>query len=383
MVYEIEQKLRKITDAWSSLIIPYQFCKDKVNFAEQELTNYIVGISGYFHDTFEIILENRKYEGFAEMFSYYISYLQAIYIQQDLVIELLALFNLESTPKEFYDNDKKNVTNYFSLNRDIRNELIGHPISRTPNKKKELISATMFSYEHTSDSIEYLLYHRQNGFKGKIISYSISEIRNRHIQFLNHYFDKTLEKIDDILKSHLVIIEYLLENINSFDFCEIISKLSKHYELIYLFTYEFDKEKIIEIYYKKEEHKRYKNMIDYFLYIVNFGLLEAKNEAIRFLEKREDPMMVNRDELVFNYDVPHNREFYYEITKLSEINCNIRNFDFNSKIIRDRFPDDLEINEELDNMNINRNNIIEYYCSLELLTQLIEKKTDNYTNTHV
>ncbi|MDO9152746.1 MAG: hypothetical protein Q7U47_03395 [Paludibacter sp.] len=372
MDYEIEQKLRKITDAWDSLIIPYQFCKEKINFEEQELTDYIVGIGGYFHDTFEIILEPRNYDGFAEMFSYYISYLQAIYIQQDLVIELLGLFNLENSKKVL--NDNRN----FSLNRNIRNELVGHPISRNSKKKYELTSATMFSYVQAKDSIEYLQYHRKNDFKIEIVSYNISEIRNRHTEFLNYYFDKITEKINEILKLHLVILDDLLTNINSRAFSKIIDELSKYFELIFSFTYEFEKEKIKEIYNKQEEHRRYENMIDYFLYIVNFSLLEAKNQVISFIEKREF-LVVNRNELIYKYDVSRNKEFHYELIKLSEINSNMHNFEFNSKIIRDRFPDDLDIKEELDNMNINRNNIIEYYCSFELLNQLINKKTNNYT----
>jgi hypothetical protein len=370
MVYEIEQKLRKITDAWDSFIIPYQFCRDKINFEEQKLTNYIVGISGYFHDTFEIIFEPQKYNGFAEMFSYYISYLQAIYIQQDLVIELLGLFKIENTKKGL--NADKN----YSLNRNIRNELVGHPISRSLDKNKKLESSTVFGYWPEKDSITYLRYHRDNNFNGEIISYNISEIRNRHILFLDYYFDKIIGKINEIISPHLVILNELTTKLEIYDFYEIVTEVSKHFESFFSCRNEFEKEKIIEIHNRKGEHIRYRNMIDYFLYRLNYSLLEAKNLATSFIEKREY-IPINQNDLVFKYNDIRNDEFHYELGKLSESNHSMRGFSFNTKIIRDRFPQNFEINEELNNMTNNPNNIIEYYCSLSLLNRLINEKTNN------
>ena len=79
MKNEIIPKLKRIKSAWNSLILPYQYCRDKVNYEEQELTDYIVGICDFFHDTFEIVFETKKYEDLTEMFSFHFSYLQSIY----------------------------------------------------------------------------------------------------------------------------------------------------------------------------------------------------------------------------------------------------------------------------------------------------------------
>lgn len=184
MNYEIEVKLNEISNIWNHFIVPCKFCRNKLNYGEQKLTNYFVGITGYFHDTFEIIIEPQVYNNFKETFSYFISFLQAIYIQQDLVKELLNIFGLKNARK----NLNKNIT--YSLNRKIRNELIGHPISRDKKNGDILVSSTTFGYMPEQNSITYLRYHRDNNFNGEIISYDISEIRNRHIEFLNNYFDK-------------------------------------------------------------------------------------------------------------------------------------------------------------------------------------------------
>lgn len=365
MNYDVEDKLRKITKAWSSLIIPFQFNRNEVNYEEQELTNYIVGIENYFHDTFEIVLEPCKYDSFAEMFSYYISFLQAIYIQQDLTIELLGLFKI--------DNSKKTLNHdpNYKENRDIRNELIGHPISRE-RKKNELISSTMFGYRPERDSITYLRYHKENNFNGETVSYCISEIRKRHILFLNHYFDEITNKIKVVLQIHLLKLNELICELKTSDFKTIITELSKYFESIFDYSYEFNKERVEEIYNKQEEHERYKNFIDYFLFMVNESILDIKMEILDFLEMKEK----KRDELVFQYNnTTNNGEFHYELRKLGEYNQELRNFEFNSMIIRKRFPDDVEINTEIDFMFNNFENIIEYYTSLEYLTQIISKKT--------
>jgi len=303
MIYEIEQKLNKITYAWNSLIIPYQFCRKEIKYEEQELTNYIVGISGYLHDTFEIILETRKCNGFVEMFSNHISFLQAIFIQQELVLELLGLFNLDNKRKSF-----ENVENY-SLNRNLRNELIGHPISRDKDKNKELTSVTMISYEQKYDAVDYLRYHRKKCFNGEIITASISEIRNRHLEFLNDNFDKIINKTNEILQQHVEVLDVLLANLSTYDFQKLLIELSNYFEPIYSYTNPFELEIITEIYSKKSEHLRYSNMIDNFLHKVNFSLIEGKNNAISFIKKSEY-LPVNTNELVFNYnDLVHDKNY--------------------------------------------------------------------------
>lgn len=117
-------------------------------------------------------------------------------------------------------------------------------------------------------------------------------------------------------------------------------------------------------------------MIDYFLFSLNYSLLEAKSLTTNFIEERE-LIPLNRNVLVFKYNERINDEFHYELGKLSESNHAMREFNSNTKIIRDRFPQDLEINEELNNLSQNPNNIIEYYCSLSLLNRLINEKTNN------
>jgi len=178
---EAKLKLNKIANIWNDFIWQYKFCSSKIRFDDDVKTNYFGDILGYFSDTFPIVFsEKRQFSNYSEKFSFTISFLQAIYVQQDFIQELLEIFK---TSKNKYH--LKQDENYF-INREIRNELIGHPIRKMgiptnkiislsceycdktiqkPRKKTALISSTLFSYQSKNEEIQYLRYHRDNNFE--------------------------------------------------------------------------------------------------------------------------------------------------------------------------------------------------------------------------
>ena len=154
---EVYKKLETIRDVWNYNIWDYPDCQSEIKFNSEAKTNYFGDLIGYFNDNLEILKSPIQGEGFSGVFSYHLSLLQILYVQQDFIEELLKLFSTG------YDKgDLKKDENYY-INREIRNELIGHPIRR--DKVKKLVSSTLFSYESKLNNIEYLRYHQDNNFQ--------------------------------------------------------------------------------------------------------------------------------------------------------------------------------------------------------------------------
>ncbi len=131
----IEDKLDRIADIWNYFIWEYKFCSSKIKFNDDVKTNYFGDILGYFKDTLDIVFANNsKHSSYTDKFSYAISFLQAIYIQQDFTQELLGIF------KTGIEKGNLKYDESYSINRDIRNELIGHPIRKTEIPTEKLIS---------------------------------------------------------------------------------------------------------------------------------------------------------------------------------------------------------------------------------------------------
>ena len=115
----IKSKLTKINFHWNEYYFIKEFFQEKINFTDEVKTNYYGDLNNYLHDTLDLVKPFKKIKSDKDYISQIIVLLQVIYTQQDLIDELLHIFKLQNSIKE----DK-------NPNRDIRNELIGHPISR-------------------------------------------------------------------------------------------------------------------------------------------------------------------------------------------------------------------------------------------------------------
>jgi len=360
----IHDKLEKITDAWNNYFWEYKFCQDQIKFTDEVKTNYYGDILSYFNDTLNN-LSNVKYEStFQKSIFQSVGILQLIYAHQDLIDELLYIFNLPKSSKV----DK-------SPNREIRNELVGHPIRRNP-RTNEFISSVFFGREFKNGTIHYILYNKGKIMLSKSLYYSIDEIIIKHRNFLEKYLDLILSKIKMVLKKYQKQLSELNTLINKgIDFFKIVKLVELRYNKIAKEDYLFKSDILRECFLKQTEHPRYKNVID--LYIKT--LKEYLPETIR-----------NIDEL---FDVPKKHKYYKPIkikivssntkpspiTKQKELSYEFSKLFENHPVFgisyfKNKFRRSKIILEELINMENNTSNTLEFYSSFEFLRILFIKR---------
>lgn len=370
MKEEVEHKLEKTANIWNHFIWEYDFCKKEIKFDFEVQTNYFGDILGYFQDTNEIIFNYSDSGKQSERFSKQISLLQSIYVQQDFIEEFLRLFKLKQNK-----SDLKKEPNYF-INRDIRNELVGHPIRRE-NGNGTLISSCVFSYNGGVDKITYLKYHRENNFEFEYVEFEVSDIISRHKQFLIFYFDKILNKLKRILSKFTKEIENVESLIEKKSFNEILKISSVFFESIFKSDYIYDKKSLQKIYSKKEKHERYQNLIDRFYKDLKSGLNDTKLYVIELFQSKNEINTVEIEKPIFNIQFVNALEFIpkdieipvtynYELGKLAT-KRNPIDFDFFSNCLKQKCLDNKLVLDELNHMKLNVHEDIEYYAAYRLI----------------
>lgn len=368
---DIKFKLDKIADIWNYFIWDYRYCSSKIRFNDDVKTNYFGGILGYFQDTLDIVFEPKKNtDEYSEKFSYTISFLQAIYIQQDFVEEMLGIFKT-SIDKGHLKNDQ-----LYSINRDLRNELIGHPIRKFEGK---LISSTLFSYQANEGEIQYLRYHTDNKFQFEKKTYSILDIQQRHKEFLEYYFDIILLKLKVVLDEFINELEKLENVIINRDFATVLKLVDLYFEAIFESDYVYDKESLLKIYGKKDDHRRYQNFIDRFYKDLKAAITDKKKFVTEIYEREKidfsqiSNLELPKIEFVFTDSTTtetFNREqkttYHYEIGKIAT-KRNAMDFDFFGGLLRSKCENNELIINELNHMKKNIYNEIEYYTSLRMI----------------
>lgn len=374
MKEEVTYKLDQIESIWNHFIWEYDFCKQKIKFTPEIRTNYFGEILGYFQDTFDIIFDDRESNSYSDRFSNQISLLQSIYVQQDFIEELLLIFKCN-----IVKGDLQKDLNY-SINREIRNELIGHPIRKYKGK---LISSCLFSYNGENDKIVYLRYHKDNDYRFESMEFPIAEIIERHKKFLNKYFDEILKKLKRILSSFVKKIEKLEELISIQSFDDILNIASVYYESIFRESYIYDKESLLKIYTRKDEHRRYQNLIDKFYCDLRNGLKETKEYVTELFEPRKEINTSQIEKPIFKVkfidarkidltDIKRPVTYHYELGKISS-KRNPIDFDFFGDCLKRKCADNKIILNELSHMELNIDDEIEYYTALQLIrTELKE-----------
>jgi hypothetical protein len=401
----VEHKLDIIADIWNDFILEYKFCSGKIKFNDDVKTNYFGDILGYFKDTFDIIFTTNKYSNYTEKFSFTISFLQAIYIQQDFMQEMLEIFKTDINK----GNLKKDRTYY--INRDLRNELIGHPIRKLdipteeiiekecdsckkilskPKNKSALLSSTFFSYQTSEEEIQYLLYHRDNNFKFESKTFKIIDIQERHQLFLETYFDIILKKLKTILNEYLSEISKLENVIEKGDFKIVLKLTELYFEAIFNFNSVYDKESLNRIHDKQAEHRRYKNFIDIFYKKLSKHLVETRDSVDEIINRKiinkssieKLPLLKfkiasnNSNSIIINIK-PYKDDYNYEMGKL-ETKRNQLDFNHFGGLLKSKCRDNALVQNELNHMEQNIENEIEYYTALRLIrTELIPTRKPN------
>ncbi len=391
MKSDVENKLHRIADIWNHFIWEYKFCSRKIKFSEDVKSNYFGDILGYFQDTFDIIFAERNTKSYVDRFSYHMSLLQAIYIQQDFVEELLIIFKCGVDKGELKKDED------YSVNREIRNELVGHPIRKTeistsdgetnkcescgtvisrPKNKSVLLSSTLFSYDSDNDTIQYLRYHKDNNYQFETRTYKIADIILRHKQFLNRYFDTIIKKLIGILKKYDKELTKLNDLIEKQDFETIIKLVGISYESIFNSDYIYDKDSLIKVYNRKSEHERYQNLIDKFYSDLKSGIVDTKNYIQELIEPKPVLEKVELPKIEISYTdfssadskgfVEKKETFHYELGKIAS-KRNSRDFEFFSGFLKSKCSDNKLVIDELKHMGNNIYDEIEYYTAFRLI----------------
>lgn len=378
----LEKKLKVLNDIWVSYFFTYPFFHKKVKFTEVEKTNYVGVIFGYFRDSFDVVFGTppKDFSSYVEKFTYQIALLQSIYVQQDLTEELLRIF------KTGIERDTLNNDLNFSENRRIRNELVGHPISR--NKDFSLRSSTVFGYEKSGNSIHYLKYEFPKE-KDVVQTVEISDLLTRHIDFLNTYLDKLLEKSYLLLgKFKTEVLEVLGERLKSGNLSNIIQFCTIHFKDEFDYQNEI-KLAQVEALSMDSSHPRYNHSFNlYWQFISDF--LNDKNRSIEEIIskkglstkaeiiKKNKPFLPN---IIFVDRENHTTEsssyvrtdYNYEMGKLYS-KRNPMDFEHFSQSILLENTDDQSIIDEIEHLRYNLDNALEYNCSWNYLSDLLEAK---------
>ncbi len=130
----IVQRLDKLSEVWANYFLNYKACNRKINYTDEVKSNYVADIFAYLTDTAVLLKDSNRKRNFNLSLFNAIGILQIIYIHQDLIDELLWVFKLSQSEGL-----------YKSVNRNFRNELIGHPIRKRRNK---LISSVFLDVVH-------------------------------------------------------------------------------------------------------------------------------------------------------------------------------------------------------------------------------------------
>ena len=375
MEEEVKYKLDQIANIWNHFIWEYSSCQRKIKFDKEVKFNYLGIILGYFTDTFEIINYSSP-KSYIEQFTSQISLLQSIYIQQDLIEELLRIFKLKINK-----GNLKNDPNY-SVNRNIRNELVGHPIRREKSNGA-LISSCIYGFSRETDKIIYLKYHRDKDFELELIDNKMSEIISRHKKFLVLYLDKIENKLVNILKKFIKEIDNLKSLIEEKSFKEILDVSNVFFESIFKYDFIYDKESLLIIYSRRREHQRYQNLIDRFYKDLKDSLNETKEYASKLIETKNDAYEMLTKQMNLNIgaiDVNEKKSndfntstYHYELGKLASKN-NPRDFKFFADYLKEKCSGNELVMGELEHMEANINNNIEYYCAYRLIwTELMSE----------
>jgi hypothetical protein len=378
---QIDKRLDKISDIWNHYIWEYRFCQRRIKFTPDVKSNYFGDIISYFSDTLHLLFKKKKKTTLSGHIESAISFLQIIYVQQDFIEELLHIFKCQSTKAEL-----KKADNY-TINRQLRNELIGHPIRKDDiNGKRQLISSTIFSNSINADEIAYIRYHLQNKYKFEEIKHKKAEILGRHTDFLLTYLEEIIAKLKEILLEFKKKIEELEIVIQKADFKEVIRFIGICFENIFKNDYLYKNDLLLSVYQLKDKHPRYQNGIDLFLGELSQAITDRKNDINELINDRDRFSRHSRpldfypkvSVLIEYVDSSPNAapkdlriSYAYEMGKLVSKN-DINNWMFFMSLMRSKVEGNTAVLAELDHMEQNIENDLEYYCAYHYVRKLLD-----------
>lgn len=275
---------------------------------------------------------------------------------------------------------KKNLN--YSINREIRNELVGHPIRKLDGKIK---SSALYGYTSTSKKICYLRYREENNYEFEKIEVDIEDILKRHSDLISMYFDLIIEKLKIILENFKSPLNHIKESTTKISFDSLVKLIANDYPDFLKNTQLYDLNSILQIFEKRKEHRRYRIVYEQFMR----DLVESIDEKILYSDRlfrihtAEDysdftpliPLFSENGEiLTLNTTKKRGRkknEYHYELGKLA---TKISHNDFNiySGFLKAKCKNKIVLSE-LDRMENNIHNKLEYLCSERLIRKILKE----------
>ena len=359
-----------LREAWNDYFWTYRSCRRKIRFTDEEKTNYFSDLINYFDDITRLLSTFRIQDNYRAALYDATAVLQLMYIQQDLVDEMLTIFKLPQS-----SSDEK------TLIRELRNELIGHPISR--DKSENLISSVFITAETKGERLEYVRYHRDKNFSFDIRSFNWRDI----FQWHDKYLKDCLLKIGGAIKEKLIRFQRNLikmsEQLPNTPFEKLINWVDQVFETVpKSYPYLYSKESILTFYRKMDLHPRYRFVVDKYLSDLKHWLAEVIADIDEFVSNAFNNSVSqsaktnfeniwnfeNPDEYSINDALP-TQSIRYEFGKLFE-----KHEVFGVNYFINVYNDDKELMDELENMKLNIENNSEYYASIEYLRMLFQRR---------
>ena len=351
---DINQRLDQIRDVWNNYIFKLKYFRKHYKFDAATSSNHFGQILDHFTDSLPV-LDNSKLpsaNAIHARYAFNISLLQTIYVQQDLMEEMHRIFKTNKSKKDLYLDEN------YKINREIRNELVGHPIRR---KNGEMISSVTLSYRNKPQHLEYVRYHKSSNYGFEKIQHSVPEIIEKHLTFLSENLNQIYSHIHKSLKLFQKKIKEIEVVIKKGDFPGITRLVENYYETFQDDSYLYETGKILEVYRKKDEHERYQLVVDDYLFDLNYHLKEMTNTILAILE--------NEEAETIGYPIQVCKH-HYEVGKLFT-KRNQMDFEFFGSSLRDQIAENDKAIAELDFMKLHIDKEVEYYSACNLLRHLL------------
>lgn len=354
----------RIRNAWSFYFWNFSFCQKHIRFTAEERTNYVGDLLLYFDDTVHL-LENIQFGANYRSALYdSVAVLQFMYIQQDLIDEVLCIFRLPSG----LVSDKNPI-------RTIRNELIGHPIRRERNH--DLLSSVFITQDSHSGILQYVRYHKENDYDFEIVRYDWATLFRQHENYIMQQLTHIHNKVCKVIKLFSKQLEGLKSNMLKMPFESLVAVVNQLYEIFHKHSYLYNGENIIYCHRRRKDHPRYENAVA--LYYE--GLREYLEETVKNIgeyisstlevEPAKEVVPLEWPTIIETNGDEHqpNPMDSYVFSKLFE-----KHPIFGLDFFKRQFEKDEEIMVELENMGKNLDNDAEYYSSYELLRKIFLKR---------
>lgn len=271
----ISEKIKLVAKSYNDYIYKYSCFEKGKQFSGikkvKKHDNYFAEIMNYLLDTLPMVKVADQGNDIDSNIFHHIGLLQIIYVQQDLMGEMLKIFGCPE------GNSGK------EMNRKLRNELIGHPVSTPRNDEKnkydDIKSTVLWNLVKTTNkTICYTRYSfEKNNHHVETISVDLSEVINRHNAYLNKNLDIILGKIKSdflpMMVNNIRVLECKWDNF------EALAHLANQYFDLAENEILFSSEWLMKFKRMENDHPRYKFVCGYFKLSLNKAI-EEKNRAI-------------------------------------------------------------------------------------------------------